>query len=236
MKKLLLILLLMFLGLAAAVAQSQDEMEKFIKLFYPVTYPFVASEYPSRGTDVGSGLREMDENMYKIFVQKSNIKPVALRCELEDFLYYSCYIQFPQTDSVYILVLSPEMRDPACRCGSLMVTYSKHTFKLQDTLWISVEGKLDQHYIDNQKIICGLEVESILTNDSINVTRIVSYFLRFNNVPRGEPSSKRIKTTTFHTTYKMTVGGKFIKLREKRDDEILDPIAEKLKEPEHYVR
>jgi hypothetical protein len=236
MKKFFLVIMLTVFVFGNINAQTKTDFEKFVNSFYPVyPYPYAESLYSERSTKVNTVSAEIDMRLYDLFIKKQ-IRPVALYCQQEDFESYWAYIQLPQTDSVYVLILSPEMRNPACGEGSLLATYSKYNYQLQDTLWIFVSGKMLPQYLENQKIDCYVEVESILNQDSIYVTRNEYNRLRFNNVPRGEPSSKRIKTTTFYTTYKMTVGGKFIKLREKREDEILDPIAEKLKEPEHYVR
>jgi hypothetical protein len=235
MRNLLLLSMLMFPTLIAK-SQSQVEFEKFLKLFYQCNYPHTASTDYSKNTSVDTGAQSVDDkNLYNLFIGK-HIRSVALNCSIQDFEAYYPYIQFPPTDSVYVLILSPEMRDPSCGQGCLLATYSKYNYQLRDTLWISLDGALSPQYIDEQKVVCGFDIESVLTKDSICVETIESYYLRFNNVPKGQPRSKQIKETKFNTTYKMTTGGKFIKLREKREDDIIDPIASRLKEPVHNVR
>jgi hypothetical protein len=173
----------------------------------------------------------IDEYLLKTFVYGQGIKPVALGCELKDFVSHEAYFQFPPTDSVVVVVFSPEMRDPACGEGTLLATYSKYNYQLQGSLWISMRGGLTPQYIDDQKIICNLDIESVVTEDSIYIERKETHSLRLNNVPRGQSRWRDLKTTIYKITYKMTVGGKFIKIKEDRNDEILDPLADKLKEP-----
>jgi hypothetical protein len=229
MKKVFLFTLLICLSLNVE-AQTQTEFENFINSFTLCPYPFVDS-YDKTRTKVNATAGAIDESLLKIFVYGQGIKPVALGCELKDFVAYDSYIQFPPTDSVVVVVLSPDMRDPACGEGSLLATYSKHNYQLQSTLWISMRGGLTPQYIDDQKVVCNLDIEGIVAEDSIYLERKETHYLRLNNVPRGQSRSRKLKTTIYKITYKMTVGGKFIKIREDRNDEILDPLADKLEEP-----
>jgi hypothetical protein len=235
MRKILLLITLVSFCLTAW-SQTQAEFEKFVKLFDLYDYPHVMSTDFKKMTKVNTGAGIIDEKLLKMFVYDQGIKPVALYCNPEDFRSYESYIQFPSTDSVFLLTLCPEMRDPACREGFLLATYSKYNYQLQDTLWIYLEGALESQYIDEQQVVCHLNIESMLTEDSICVTRTESHYLRFNNVPRKQKQSKNIKETVYNTTYKMTVGGKFIVMKDEKKDEILDPDGNRLKETPRIVR
>jgi len=54
------------------------------------------------------------------------------------------------------------------------------------------------------------------------------------NMPRGQ-GTKKIKEVTYYLTYKITTGGKFVKIRETKEVEILDPIANQLEEEEYML-
>jgi hypothetical protein len=212
-------------------SQIQTKFAEFVNTFPSCNYPFIMSFDFSIRTKIDHYVHPTDEDLLKTFVYGQGIKPVALGCELKDFVAYDSYFQFPDTDSVVVVVLSPDMRDPACGDGSLLATYSKHNYQLQDALWISMRGGLTPQYIDDHKVVCNLDIESVIAEDSIYIERKETHSLRLNNVPRGQSRSRKLKKTTYKITYKMTAGGKFIKIREDRNDEILDPVANKLKEP-----
>jgi hypothetical protein len=173
----------------------------------------------------------LDENMLRTFVYGQGIKPVPISCKLEDFEAYDCYIQFPPTDSVFALVLSPDMRDPVCGEGSLLVTYSRYDYQLQGSLWISLRGAARPQHIDDQIFTCRIDIESIVAEDSICMERIETHYLRSDRAPKGQSRFKKLKIITYNMVYKMTVGGKFIKIREDKKEEIIDPLADKIKEP-----
>jgi hypothetical protein len=194
MRKIFLFTLLICLSLNVE-AQTQTEFEKFINSFTLCPYPFVDS-YDKTRTKINAIAETIDESLLKTFVYGQGIKPVQMYCKLKDFV---AYIQFPPTDSVVVVVLSPYMRDPACGEGSLWATYSKHNYQLQDTLWTSMRGGLTPQYIDDQKFVCDLIIESTATADSIYIERKESYYLQLS-----VKEYQKLKTTT----YKMTVGGK----------------------------
>jgi hypothetical protein len=235
MKKYILLITLIFVQ-TKVIAQTQTEFENFLHIFKLCNYPHVASEDYEKMTKINISPNTIDEKLLQTFVYDQGIKPVALNCNQEDFLTYESYIQFPPTDSAYLITLVPEMRSPMCRSGLLLVTFAKNNYKLQDTLWISFEGRLEPQYIDGQRIGCTLDIESKLIEDSIYVTRTESHFFRLNNVPKGQVRSKKIKETIYNTTYKMTVGGKFVIINDKKTDKIIDTLAEKLKETPRIVR
>jgi hypothetical protein len=208
-----------------AWSQTRTEFVEFINTFPLCNYPFIMSFDFSVRTKIDHYVHPTDEKLLKTFVYGQGIKPVKIYCELEDFVAYDSYIQFPPTDSVVIVVLSPDMRKASCGEGSLLTTYSKHNYQLQDILWISMRGEIEPQYINNQKFVCDLVIESIIAEDSICIERKESHYIK---ITKGY---RKVKTTVYNIVYKMTEGGKFIKIREDRKDEILDPLANQLKDP-----
>jgi hypothetical protein len=210
---------------------SKQQFEQFLQKFDLNNYPIVVSDnYEKRTKIIKTQNGMMDEKLLNLFVYGQGIKKVGLACDIGSFQSYFSYFQLPATDSVYVVALTPDMKDAVCGEGLLLVTYSKLNNQFQDTLWFALRSALNPQYIDNQKVVCNLDIEeSIIANDSIYLERKEAYYLRFNNVPKGGQYSKKIKSSHIYTTYQMTVGGKFIKIRERREDEILDTIANKLK-------
>jgi hypothetical protein len=219
-------LFLMILNASSIYAQtgSKQQFEQFLQKFDLNDYPIVFSFDFSKMTEViktQGGV--VDEKLLNLFVYGQGI-------ETDDYLIgYNAYIQLPPTDSAFVLTLNQSMSDPAFGEGLLLTTYSKVDYRIKDTLWVFLRDGMVAQYIDDQKVTGRIEIESLLTKDSICTERKKIYYLKYNNVPKGSLSSKKIKITTYFTTYQMTVGGKFIKIRERREDEILDTIANKLK-------
>jgi hypothetical protein len=215
-----------FLYVTTTLNAQSVKLNDFISLFDLCDYPIIISDDYSKSTKISASIRSINENLLQQFVYDQGIKKVRLACNLNSFQTYFTYFQLPQTDSAFIVTLLPDMKDAACGEGILLVTYSKSHHHVQDTLWISLRSALEPQYIDNKKIVCNLDVESTLTNDSISMDKTESFYLR-HEYGSGIPT-KKVKTTTYHIIYKMTQGGKFIKIRERKEDEILDPIANKL--------
>jgi hypothetical protein len=225
------LLIMLFFTYFFTWSQSQTEFEKFVDLFYLCNYPYIDSYDYDKMTKVNTTAIDIDEDLLNTFVYGQGIKPVPISCKLEDFEAYDCYIQFPSTDSVFALVLSPDMRDPSCGEGSLLATYSKYNYRLQGSLWISLRGAARPQHIDDQVFTCNIDIESVVTEDSICLERKETHCLRFDRAPKGQSRFKKLKIITYNMVYKMTVGGKFIKIKEDKKEEIIDPLADKIKEP-----
>ena len=208
-------------------AQSESDFKNFVNLFPLVKYPYTASDDFRRMTRVDAVIRTIDASFYEKFVSGQGIKPVALGCFLEDFVAYRSYIQLPATDSVYLLVLVPEMNNPACGGGSLLVTYSRFNHQLQDTLWISFNGGIELSRTSDQQIICSIDIESVLTGDTIFLERKHTYVVRIGDLSSSFRSFI-VKISTYNYKYVMSVGGRFKQISASRKDEILDEELVKL--------
>ena len=149
------------------------------------------------------------------------IRPVPLGCYLEDFVSYASYIQFPHTDSVYLLVLIPRMIEPQCGGGNLLVSYSRYTNQLQDTLWVSYAGGFEISRTSDQQIICSVDIESVLAGDTIFLERKHTYVVRIGDLS-SRYRSIRVKIAEYQYKYLMTVGGQFKQISVNRKEEILD--------------
>ena len=217
-------------------AQTEPDFEKFISEFPYVNYPYVASEDWAKMTKVDAYAQTIEKKFHEKFVIGQGIKPVGLGCSLKEFVAYKSYIQLPSTDSVYLLVLSPEMTDPACRGGDFLVTYSKFNQQLQDTLWISYQGGFEISRTSEQQKICGVDIESVLTGDTIFLERKHTYVVRIGDL-RSKYKSFKAKITIYQYKYVMTVGGRFKQVSVNRKDEILNEELAKLfgEDPPHRM-
>ena len=222
MKRVFLTVSVVFNLNLALFAQTKVEFEKFIGKF-PVydNYPYIRSQDYDKMTIPGKRAGRIDEIHLKTFIYDQGIKMIDMGCGVENFEEYVGDIQFPHTDSAYLVTIFPTLID-ACGEGLLLVSYSKYDYKIRDTLWIDSDRRLPVIKIDdNMEIPRHLTIESISTKDSIYVEKEIDYYLRELN-PRH---SKRVKVTKFYTTYKITTGGKFVIIRERKEDEILDTFS-----------
>jgi hypothetical protein len=207
--KLFIVFLSFILPVSAQIPTGQFKKYRDCFPIYP--YPFSISPDYEKSTEINTSAKALPKDLLQKFVYDQGIKPHAWACGVDWFYAYRSYIQFPEINGFYMLVITGDIKPP-CGEATYLLSYDA-TGKLTDTLLVSAEG-FTKMVPGNRKNEEFFTVESVITSDTIHVERIdkVGELIKTGNL-------RKYRQLISSCTYKLNDMGKFIKIKEiKRED------------------
>jgi len=170
-------------------------------------YPFIFSNDYDKMTKPGVYSNSLPENMQEEFIYSQGIKPFTFICDMESFGGFRSYIKFPQGNNIYLFVVTLDL-EPGCGEAVYLLTYSDN-YQLIDHIMVRAVGQFVD--IDQRRKV--IFIESVLTEDSINVTR------RERLLPFKVLEDRvEFEVIYYDFTYIINEEGKFVLIREERSE------------------